>query len=128
MGILTWIFWLITSFLGLLWSIVWFLLGGWVSTLAQIAVIILAVFTMKYGWRRAPQEFVARTGAFLRFAWAWLRSGEVRPAPTTTPSVKRNEKRRRRAQKRRQVGDVRINISTAMSLAVIVGLGLLAAL
>ncbi|MEZ5817572.1 MAG: hypothetical protein R3D44_10850 [Hyphomicrobiaceae bacterium] len=125
MDVLGWIWWLFASALGLVWSVVWFLLGGWVSTLAQIGVIVLLVFGYKYGWRRAPAELMARTGGFGRFAWGWLRSKESRPAaPTPTGSPKA---RGRQRLNRRQPGDVRINVSTCLTLLMLAGLWLVAA-
>ncbi|MDX2157002.1 MAG: hypothetical protein SFW09_10895 [Hyphomicrobiaceae bacterium] len=126
MDVLGWIWWLLASALGLVWSLIWFLLGGWVSTLAQIAVIVLVVFGMKYGWRRAPNEMLARLGAFSRFGWAWLRS---KPPPATAPQATvARAPHAPRGRPRRQPGDVRINISTLLSLLMIAGLGMLAAL
>ncbi|MEZ5854012.1 MAG: hypothetical protein R3D67_04430 [Hyphomicrobiaceae bacterium] len=129
MEILGWIWWLFASLMSVLWTIIWFLLGGWVSTLAQIGVIVLVVFGMKYGWRRAPQEMFARFGTFGRFAWAWLRSKEVPPsaekaqrAGTGRPEGRRN------ADRRRQPGDIRINVSTVLSLLMLAGLGVLVTL
>lgn len=121
MDVLGWLWWLVASFAGLLWSVAWFLLGGWVSTLAQIAVLVLVVFGYKYGWRRAPQELLARLGTFGRFSWAWLRAKEP-PTPIPAPSA------RRRSLDRRQPGDIRINVSTCLTLLMFAGLGLLAAL
>jgi hypothetical protein len=119
----------LASLLGLVWSLAWFLLGGWVSTLAQIAVIVLLIFGYKYGWRRAPGELMARAGAFGRFAWAWVRSRELPPAAAPV----RREREACRAPKgryfdRRQPGDVRLNISTCLSLLALAGLAMLAAM
>ena len=71
MEILGWLWWGIVKVLGIVWSFVWFLLGGWVATLVQLVILIGAVFAMKYGWRRAPQEMWSRAQTVGRFAWAW---------------------------------------------------------
>ena len=76
MDILGWLWWAVSSVLGIAWTIVWFLLGGWVSALAQIAVVVLIIFGMKYGWRQAPFEVLSRTKSFGRFAWNWIRAKE----------------------------------------------------
>ena len=73
MDILAWLWWLLSGLLGFVWGLVWFLLGGWVSALAQIAVIAMTVFGMKYGWQRAPFEIWRAASGFGRFFWAWLR-------------------------------------------------------
>ncbi len=125
MEVVGWIWWLITSLLGIVWTVVWFLLGGWVSTLAQIAVIVLVVFGMKYGWRRAPNELFARFGTFGRFAWAWLRAREPGAGVTAEAAAPARSRQRRTDDRRRQPGDVRINVSTVMSLLMIAGLGAL---
>lgn len=127
MDVLGWLWWLFASLVGLIWSLAWFLLGGWVSTLAQIAVIVLVVFGYKYGWRRAPSELLSRLGAFGRFAWAWLRSREspaaAEPALQGRPH---GGSPRGRYFDRRQPGDVRLNVSTCLSLLVLAGLALMA--
>ncbi len=129
MDVLSWIWWLVTSFLGLVWSVAWFLLGGWVSTLAQIAVMVLLVFGYRYGWRRAPSELMARAAGFGRFVWGWMRSGETaRPAAASGSTVGVSSRRGPgRNAGRRQPGDVRINVSTCMTLLMLAGLWLLAA-
>ena len=129
MDVLGWLWWLLASFVGLVWTVVWFLLGGWVSTLAQIGVIVLLVFGYKYGWRRAPSEVLSRAGGFGRFAWGWLRSREP-GAPAAVPTPVQSPARGRRARQRlarRQPGDVRINVSTSLTLLMIAGLWLVAA-
>lgn len=122
MDVLGWLWWLIASLLSVVWSMAWFLLGGWVSTLAQIAVIAMIFLATKYGWRRAPQELFSRTSAFARFAWAWLRSRE----PGLAPQSSAGRGRPRTADRRRQPGDVRINVSTMLSLLMMAGFALLA--
>lgn len=117
MDFLGWIGWLVWQIASLALSLLWFLLGGWVSTLAQIGVIALVIFGYKYGWRRAPQEIAARAAGFGRFAWAWVRSKDPgsaseRPAREVPREVRVKE-----------FGDV--NLSTLLSLAMLAGLGML---
>ena len=72
--------WLIGIFwvgLNLAWSFIWFLVGGWFSTLAQIAILFSIVLFYKYGWQRAPTEIVARISILLRFIWNWIRQKDV---------------------------------------------------
>ena len=54
MDILAWLFSFILSAVGFAWSLIWFLISGWVSTLLQIAVLIVAIYGVKYEWKRAP--------------------------------------------------------------------------
>jgi hypothetical protein len=124
MDAIGWIWWLAKSLLGLVWSVAWFLLGGWVSTLAQIGVIVLVIFAYKYGWRRAPQELLGRLGTIGRFGWSWIRARE--PGAAVAPALP--AARRSAGERRRQPGDVRINVSTTLSLLALAGLGLLALL
>jgi hypothetical protein len=109
-----WLFSLLLSALGLIWSLVWFLVSGWVSTLMQIAVLIIAVYGLKYGWRRAPYEIWRRTQSFGRFFWGWIRAKD--PAAASGAEVREVI----REIRVREFGD--INLSTAMSLALLVGL------
>ena len=95
MEILAWLWWGLSTALGLALSLVWFLLGGWVATLAQIAVAALVVFGYKYGWQRAPFELAARLAGAGRFLWAWMRARE----PAAVPA--RAERRARREGKSR---------------------------
>ena len=121
MEILGWIWWLILKVSGLAWGIVWFLLGGWVATLAQIGVIALVIFGYKYGWRQAPQEILARSGTIGRFLWGWVRAREL-PArmPATAGAAARMSKGAR--VRARQPGDV--NLSTLLSVLAIAGIAL----
>lgn len=125
MDVLGWLWWLVAGFLGMVGSVAWFLLGGWVSTLAQILVIVLVVFGFRYGWRRAPAELIARVASVGRFTWGWMRSGEgAHPAAGTLSSGRAVSRRR----SRRQPGDVRINVSTCLTLLMLAGLWLVAAI
>lgn len=121
MDILGWLWWAVTSVIAVLWSLAWFLLGGWVSTLAQIAVIVGLIFFYKYGWRRAPYEISSRLSTFGRFFWSWLRQRE--PGDTRGGAEVREVIRTVRVK---ETGDV--NVSTLMSLLVFAGLCLIAAI
>jgi hypothetical protein len=114
MEFLGWIASALMSVAGILLSLVWFLIGGWVSTLLQITVLIFAIYGFKYGWRRAPFEIWRRTQGFLRFFWNWIRARE----PDADPAVEIREVIRE--VRVREIGD--INLSTAMSLLAMVGL------
>jgi hypothetical protein len=125
MDILGWLWWAVASvlglvwwLLGLVWSVVWFLISGWVSTLLQIAILVAVIFFLKYGWQRAPAELWRRGSAFGRFAWKWVRARETEPAGAPRERI--------RVVRVKEPGDV--NISTLMSLAVLAGLALLAAI
>lgn len=119
MDILGWIWWVLTSALGLVWSIGWFLLGGWVSTIAQIAVLTGIVFFYKYGWQRAPAEIAARVNSVGRFVWGWMRQREP-GAALARPEVREVI----RTVRVKEVGDV--NISTLLSLIMLAGLTVMA--
>lgn len=114
MDVLGWIVSALLSVGSLLLSLVWFLISGWVSTLLQIAVLIFAIYGFKYGWSRAPFEIWRRTQTFLRFFWNWIRAREPDPRPDGEVREVIREIRVR------EPGD--INLSTAMSLLVVVGL------
>ncbi len=118
MDLLGWLFSILLSAAGLVLSLVWFLVSGWVSTLLQIAVLIVAIYGIKYGWRRAPFEIWRKTQTFVRFFWNWIRARE----PDTRSSAEVREVVRE--IRVREFGD--INLSTAMSLATLIGLTLLA--
>lgn len=117
MEALGWIASALLSIAGILLSLIWFLIGGWVSTLLQITVLIFAIYGMKYGWRRAPFEIWRRTHSFGRFFWNWIRARD----PDARPDVEVREVIRE--IRVHEFGD--INLSTAMSLLVFLGLVLL---
>jgi hypothetical protein len=114
MDVLGWLAAMAWSVAGLVLSLVWFLISGWVSTLLQITLLIFAVYGLKYGWRRAPFEIWRRTQGFLRFFWNWIRAREPDPHPNVEVREIIREVRVR------EFGD--INLSTAMSLLAMAGL------
>ena len=121
-NILGWLWWGIVKVLGLAWSFAWFLLGGWVATLAQIAVIAFLIFGYKYGWRQAPQEVLARAGPAGRVLWGWVRA---RSSGSVPPRAAKSERRVAspagpRHGRRKEAGDV--NISTLLSVVALGGL------
>jgi hypothetical protein len=118
MEIVTWILVSLAYVVGLIWSLVWFLISGWVSTLLQIAVLIAIIYWLRYGWQRAPYEIWNRTRSFGRFFWSWIRG---RDAERRTHDEAREIVR---LVRRREVGDV--NVSTLLSLAALGGLLLVA--
>jgi hypothetical protein len=120
MDIVTWLVSALLTTAGVVWALIWFLIGGWVSTLLQIAVLIVVIYGLKYGWRRAPFEIWRRTQSFGRFFWNWIRAREPDArAPIQGPEIIREVRVH-------EFGD--INISTVLSLSAIVGLLTLAAI
>ena len=117
MDILAWLGWILLAILGALWSIVWFLISGWVSTLLQIAILVAVIYFLKYGWQRAPAEIWRRTSSIGRFFWSWLRARE----PHTSADIEVREVVR--VVRTKEFGD--INVSTLLSLLTLVGLALL---
>lgn len=115
MDILAWIWWLIASALSALWGFFWFLIGGWVSTLLQIAIVVMAVFYAKYGWRRAPQEIWKRASAAGRFSMGWVRAKEFGSQGNTRVE----EREVVRVVRVKEFGDM--NVSTGLSLLMVVG-------
>lgn len=119
MDVLGWLLSALLTVAGIAWSLLWFLIGGWVSTLLQIAVLIFAIYGFKYGWRRAPYEIWRRTQTFLRFFWNWIRAREPDARPT--------------GEVREVVREIRVhefgdtNLSTVLSLALMLGIALLTA-
>ena len=117
MELITWLLASLAYLVGLIWSLIWFLISGWVSTLLQIAVLVAVIYWLKYGWQRAPYEIWRRTRSFGRFFWSWIRGRD--PEPRAHEEVVR-------LVRRREFGDV--NVSTLLSLAALVGLLLMAPL
>ena len=120
MDVVAGIWWVIATGLGLAWSVLWFLIGGWVSTLLQITILVSVIYYLKCGWQRAPSEIWRRTRSFASFFWGWLRAREpAQPtAPQTTEIV--------RIVRVKEFGD--INTSTLLSLVAMIGCTLLALL
>ena len=111
MDVLAWVWWVVVQVLGIAWSLVWFLVGGWVSTLAQILVIVGVIFLYKYGWQRAPIELWSRGVSFGRFVWAWVRQRDPGSVGRERPERVREVVRVVRVK---ELGDV--NLSTLLSL------------
>jgi hypothetical protein len=122
MEILAWLWWGIAKILGLVWSFVWFLLGGWVATLVQLLIIVGIVFALRYGWRRAPSEMLTRGRNVTRFVWAWLRMREPGLARSAQPAL---------STQREIVREIRIkdfgDVSASTLLTVLMLMGMLAA-
>ena len=114
MEAVSWLGWGLVKVVGIVWSLAWFLLGGWVSTLAQIGVIIAVIYVLKYGWRRAPAEVAARTATFGRFFWGWLRAREPGSGAEVREVV--------RTIRVKELGDV--NVSTFLTVVMLAGLAL----
>jgi hypothetical protein len=112
MDVLAWLWWIIVVLMSAALELLWFLISGWVSTLLQIAVLVIAIYFLKYGWQRAPMELWRRTRAFAGFFWNWLRAREAAVAASPAEAV--------RVIRHKEFGD--INISTLLSLLVLFGL------
>ena len=119
MEVMAWIWWVIATGLGAAWTIVWFLIGGWVSTLLQIVILVAIVYYLKYGWQRAPAEIWRRTRSFGGFFWNWLRAEPTVPNAAQVREVVR-------IVRVKEIGD--INASTLLSLLAAMGLCLLTTL
>jgi hypothetical protein len=122
MEIVSWIVWVLAALAGWTWSIAWLLLGGWVSTLAQILVLVFIVFGFKYGWRRAPLEIALRVRPLAGWLWRWATSREPRHgsgdgAARGIPEV--------RFIRVKAPGDV--NLSSLLNVMMLAGLALLRA-
>ena len=113
MDILVWLWWIFVAIAGFALKLFWFLISGWVSTLLQIAVLVIAIYFLKYGWQRAPVELWRRTRVFGGFFLSWVRAregGVTASSPAETVRVIRHK----------EFGD--INISTLLSLLMLFGL------
>jgi hypothetical protein len=119
MDIVGWVWWLAsTLFTGML-SLIWFLISGWVSTVLQIALLVVVIYFLKYGWQRAPAEIWRRSRSFAGLFVSWIRARDSdvsgrEPGPMV------------RVVKIKEFGDV--NISTLLSLLMLAGLVLVARL
>ena len=113
MDVLAWLWWLVATIAGATLKLVWFLISGWVSTLLQIAVVVIAIYFLKYGWQRAPIELWRRTRVFGGFFLSWVRAKE---GPVATASRQDAV----RVVRHKEFGD--INISTLLSLLMLFGL------
>src|SRR6185503_15193804 len=107
MELITWLLTSLAYAVGIIWSLVWFLISGWVSTLLQIAVLVAVIYWLKYGWQRAPYEVWKRSQSFGRFFWSWIRGRD--PEPRAHDEVVRCDTPRVR---RRQYLDVAVACST----------------
>jgi hypothetical protein len=122
MDIAAWALWALLGLIGILWAVVWFLISGWVSTLLQIALLIVAIFFLKYGWQRAPAELLRRARSVGGLFWTWMRARE--PGGASSAPVRVREVVR--VVRVKEFGDV--NVSTLLSLLMLAGLMLLTGL
>lgn len=114
MEVLAWLWWAIVSVFGIVWTVVWFLISGWVSTLLQIAILVVVIYSLKYGWQRAPHEIWKRSSSFGRFFWNWVRARD--------PSAERQPVEVREVVKvvrGHEFGD--INLSTLLNVLMLSG-------
>lgn len=109
--------------LSALWSLIWLLIGGWVSTALQIIVLVLAYYAYRYGWRRAPLEAWRGVRAIARWGWNWLRGVEAMAGGPQNERVREVEVVREIRVK--DFGDV--NLSSLMNVSMLAGLVVLAA-
>jgi hypothetical protein len=119
MDVLSWLAWALIAVLTFLWSLIWFLISGWVSTLVQIILLVAIMYFLKYGWQRAPAELWRATRSFASILWSWVRARELRTAGVGQREIVR-------VVRVKEFGD--INISTLLSLIVLVGLALVSRL
>lgn len=123
MEFVSWIAWLLATIAGWIWSIAWLLLGGWVSTLLQVLVVVFLVFAFKYGWRRAPLEIALRARPFAGWVWRWVTAREPRAGSVYDPAAGVPQVRVIRVK---APGDV--NLSSLLNVLMLAGLALLPAL
>src|SRR6185369_443500 len=117
MDILGWLWWVASTLVRAILSLSWFLISGWVSTLLQIALLVIVIYFLKYGWQRAPAEIWRRTRSFAGFFVSWIKA---RDADASGREVVQTV----RVVKVKEFGDV--NISTLLSLLMLAGLILIA--
>ncbi len=120
MEFVSWIGWLLATLAGWIWSIAWLLIGGWVSTLLQILVIVALVFAFKYGWRRAPLEIGLRVRPLAGWIWRWARAREPLSVGADGAGAGAHGVRVIRVK---APGDV--NLSSLLNVLMLAGLGLL---
>ncbi len=108
------VWWIISA----IWSLIWLLIGGWVSTALQIIVLVLAYYAYRYGWRRAPLEAWRGVRAIGRWGWSWLRGVEAMSGGPERENVREVEVVREIRIK--EFGDV--NLSSLMNVSMLVGL------
>lgn len=116
--VLSILWWIATA----LWSFIWLLIGGWVSTALQIVVVVLAFYGYRYGWRRAPYEAWRGVRTIGRWGWSWLRGVEAMSGADAGERVREVEVIREIRIK--EFGDV--NLSSLMNVVMLAGLVLLA--
>ena len=115
MEILAWVWWASSNLVSILWSLIWFLISGWVSTFLQILIVVGIIYVAKFGWRRAPFQMIRHAQTSGRMFWNWLRAKEGL-ASTSSENVRDVV----RVVHLKDVGD--INISTLMTLTMLAGL------
>src|SRR3954467_8375067 len=113
MELLAWAWWILSTILTTVLALLWFLVSGWVSTLLQVALLVMVIYFLKYGWQRAPLEIWRRTRTFVRFFLNWIRARDAASPAMHGPEILR-------PVRIKEFGD--INLSTLLSLLLIVEL------
>lgn len=116
MDVVNWLLWLVLQILSFAWSLIWFLIAGWVATVVQILILVGAIFAMKFGWRRAPYEMASRFRTFARFTWNWARAREG--AEPAKPRIEMREVIR--LVRVKEIGDV--NLSSFLNVIMLAGI------
>jgi hypothetical protein len=116
MDVLGWLWWVASTLVTGILSLIWFLISGWVSTLLQIALLVIVLYFLKYGWQRAPAEIWKRSRTFAGFFIGWIRARDSDASSREPQTV--------RVIRVKEFGDV--NISTLLSLLMLAGLILVA--
>jgi len=125
MDVLGWLWWLVSTLVGWVLSLVWLLVGGWVSTLLQILVVVGLILAWKYGWRRAPLEAWRRITTYWPRVRGWIGrrgSGNLSTPPKDVPANR--SKTRAVARPRRKWTAVRL--SQTLTALMLIGLCVLA--
>ena len=100
MEVLTFLWTAVSFALGLIWSLVWFVLRDLVSTLLWVVIVAWLLLSVRY------RSFTAGVLALLRYAryglaflWRWLRGRPLEMSATRPATLDRRERRyaRRRA-------------------------------
>jgi len=59
MEMIAWRWWVLSSLLSALFSVVWFLLSGWVLTVLQLALLVAVICALKYRLAQSHLRFGA---------------------------------------------------------------------
>lgn len=88
----SWLWYIVSFFLGIAWSIVWFILSDLLSTLLWLLIAVWVAFVLRYrSFSAASLAMLRYTRYGLNYFWRWIRKkpgdGMIMPSPEPVTKI-----------------------------------------